>query len=208
MNSSFYTADEIAEIGFKSVGDEVFISRKASIYAPEAITIASRVRIDDFCVLTGGAGIELGNFVHIGCCSALYGGSGIVMNDFSGLSARVTIYSESDDYSGWSLTNPMIPDEFKPRAHKAKVILGRHCIVGVSTTILPGVSMAEGAAVGAHSLVTKNCDGWTLYFGVPAKRLKTRSNHALELERQFLEQWASQHGVKADADSIGLHRPR
>lgn len=186
MADSFYTRAELESLGFKGLGDPVFISRKAGIYQPEVITIGNRVRIDDFCVLAGGGGITLGNFIHIGCYSALYGGAGIVMQDFAGLSARVTIYSESDDYSGHSLTNPMIPDRYKPKLHKEPVVLDRHCIVGTGTTILPGVTLGEGAAVGAHSLVTKNCKAWTLYFGVPAKRLKERSKQLLELEKEFL----------------------
>jgi galactoside O-acetyltransferase len=114
------------------------------------------------------------------------------MEDFSGLSPRVTIYSESDDYSGFSLTNPMVPDKFKPKLHKGRVILGRHCIVGASSTILPGIYLRDGVSVGAHSLVTKNCDEWTMYVGVPAKRIKKRNDQLLELEKQFLEEWNSQ----------------
>ena len=189
MNTSFYSAGEIADMGFKSVGTEVLISRKTSIYKPEAIRIGNRVRIDDFCVLAGGSGIELGSFIHIGCYVALHGGSGIVMKDFAGLSARVTVYSESDDFSGRSLTNPMIPMEFKPHYQRGKVTIGRHCLVGAGSTILPGVTLHDGAAVGGHSLVTQDCEAWTLYFGVPALRLKPRSDELLALERQFLDQW-------------------
>jgi len=187
MSTSFYTNIELLEIGFKTVGNEVLISRKTSIYNPEVIEIGNNVRIDDFCVIVGGSKIKLGNYIHIGCYSALYGGAGIVMQDFSGLSGRVTIYSESDDYSGYSLTNPTIPREFKPKLQKGLVTLGRHCIIGASTTILPGVTIGDGSAIGAHSLVISNCDEWTTYFGVPAERLKKRSNKLLELEKQFLE---------------------
>lgn len=189
MNSAYYNVDELKELGFKSIGMEVYISRKASIYNPEVISIGDRVRIDDFCVLAGGAGIELGSFIHIGCFSALHGGSGIVMKDFSGLSARVTIYTESDDYSGCSLTNPMVPVEFKSKYNRGQVVMGRHCIVGASSTIMPGVQIGDGAAIGAHSLVTKNCDEWKVYFGVPAKFLKNRGNKLLEQEENFINQW-------------------
>ncbi len=192
MTTSFYTADELAGLGFKYVGSNVLISKKSSIYTPSKISFGSNVRIDDFCVLAGGSGIKLGSFIHIASYSALYGGSGIVMEDFSGLSARVTIYTESDDYSGYSLTNPMTPIEFKPKYHKGKVVLGRHCIIGASTTILPGVTLGEGAAIGAHSLVTKDCHEWTIYAGSPAKELKKRSKQLLSLEKKFLGMQSNQ----------------
>lgn len=184
--SSFYSEAELREIGFRSLGERVSISRKASLYNPAAISVGDAVRIDDFCVLAGGSGISLGSYVHLGCFSALFGGAGIVMEDFSGLSARVLVYSESDDYTGHSLTNPTLPPRFRPRLSRGKVVLGRHVIVGASSTLLPGVVLGEGAAVGAHSLVTKSCEAWWIYFGVPAKKLKRRSRELLALEREFL----------------------
>ncbi|HEY9827929.1 MAG TPA: acyltransferase [Stenomitos sp.] len=186
METSFYTDKELQEIGFRKLGNKVYISRKASIYKPESISLGSNIRIDDFCILSGGTSIEIGNFIHLGAYSALYGGSGILLEDFSGLSARVTIYSESDDFSGFSMTNPLIPDEYKVRFSKGKVTLKKHVIVGVNSTILPGLILEEGAAIGAHSLVNKNCAPWSIYFGVPARKIKNRKQKIIELEQKFL----------------------
>ena len=74
--------------------------------------MGDNVRIDDFCILSGY--IELGNNIHIAAFTALYGGeNGIFIDDFANLSSRVSVYSVSDDYSGETMTNPMIPDEYK-----------------------------------------------------------------------------------------------
>lgn len=186
MNVSFYTEVELQSIGFKAIGKRVLISRKVSIYNPETISIGSDVRIDDFCVLSGGSGLSLGNFVHVACYCGLFAGSGIIIGDFSGLSAQVLIYSQSDDYSGNSLTNPIIPLHYKPKFQMGSVVLGKHVIVGAKSTILPGAILAEGVAIGAHSLVTKSCDAWWVYFGIPAKKLRKRSNKLLKLEAEFL----------------------
>jgi galactoside O-acetyltransferase len=188
MRTSFYNQDEIGCMGLKSIGTNVLISRKTSVYNPGVIEIGDNVRIDDFCVLSGGSGIRLGSFIHIACFVALYGGAGIVIEDFSGLSARVTIYSQNDDYSGMSLTGPMIPAHLKPLYHGAPVALRRHVIVGANTTILPGVDIGEGVAIGAHSLVTRDCEEWWIYSGVPAKRYKQRSKKLLDLEKRFLDE--------------------
>ena len=48
MNTSFYSESELKRLGFKSVGKNVLLSRKSSIYLPEKITIGNNVRIDDF----------------------------------------------------------------------------------------------------------------------------------------------------------------
>ncbi|MEC2449247.1 acyltransferase, partial [Bacillus cereus] len=50
---SFYSQEELSEIGFLSVGENVLISKKTSIYNPGAISVGNNVRIDDFCILSG-----------------------------------------------------------------------------------------------------------------------------------------------------------
>lgn len=189
--NSFYSAEELSSIGFKSVGTAVLVSRKASIYNPGSITLGHHVRIDDFCILSGGGGITIGSYIHIAPNVSLYGEAGIILEDFCGISSRTVLYSATDDYSGASLTNPMIPKEFKPTYQAAKIILRKHALIGTNSTVLPGVELGEGVAVGAHSLVTKSCEAWGIYVGVPARRIKERSRKILELEQQFL----GMHGI-------------
>jgi len=185
-HSTFYSDEELLQLGFIRVGEHVLISRKATLIHPERMAIGHHVRIDDFCVLSAGQKITLGNYIHIGCYCALYGAAEIIMEDFSGLSSRVSLYTQSDDYTGFSLTNPMVPECYKPRAKTGKIILGRHVIIGANTTILPDITIAEGTAVGANTLISKNCQSWSVYFGNPAKRIKSRSKELLKLEEKFL----------------------
>lgn len=178
---SFYTQEELSDIGFKSFGKDVWISRKASIYKSEAISLGHHVRVDDFCLLSGGVGIALGNYVHLSAYSALFGGAGIEIGDFSGLSPRVSIFSESDDFSGNSMISPFFSvEKYKPGYISAPVKLERYVQVGASSTLLPGVLLAEGVVVGAHSLVVKDCASWGIYAGVPVRRIKERDKRVLE----------------------------
>jgi len=89
MATSFLSREELMEIGFKSIGENVLLSSKASIYGPENIEIGNNVRIDDFCILSGK--IKLGSYIHIAAYSALFGGEeSITMEDFTGLSSVYT----------------------------------------------------------------------------------------------------------------------
>ncbi|MEG0236066.1 MAG: acyltransferase [Cetobacterium sp.] len=181
----FYTKEELKKIGFKSVGENVLISDKCSIYSPESIEIGSSVRIDDFCILSGN--IKIGNYIHIAAYSALFGGAGIIMEDFSGLSARGLVYSVSDDYSGEFLTNPMIPEKYRGIS-KGKVIFKKHSLVGAGSIVLPGVILEEGTSVGANSLIIKSTQEWSIYAGSPAKKIKDRKKELLKLEEKFLKE--------------------
>jgi galactoside O-acetyltransferase len=170
-------------MGFASLGDNVRISEKASIYNPRKISIGSNVRIDDFCILSAGAGgIAIGDYVHIAAYSSLIGAARIELSDFSGLSARVSVYSSSDDYSGAVLTNPTVPAEYTRVSH-SDVHIGRHVIIGCGSVILPGVTLEEGVAVGALSLVQKSCKEFGVYAGAPARLIKQRKRDLLDLER-------------------------
>ncbi|PTX42623.1 acetyltransferase-like isoleucine patch superfamily enzyme [Christiangramia gaetbulicola] len=55
---------------------------------------------------------------------------------------------------------------------KSPVVLKRGCVVGMASTIMPGVTVGEGAIVGAGSLVVKDVPAWTIATGNPAKVVK------------------------------------
>lgn len=182
---SFYSQDELKLLGLKSYGENVNISRKASFYGEKNITIGNNVRIDDFCILSGK--IEIGDYVHIAAYSALYGGNdGIYIKNFVNISSRICIYSISDDYSGETLTSPLVPIEYK-NITSAKVIINKHTIIGSGCTILPNVEIAEGCAFGAMSLINKSTNDFTIYAGIPIRKIKSRKKDLLELEKKFLE---------------------
>jgi len=193
---SFYSTEELQTLGLASFGKDVRISRKASIYNPGRISIGSHVRIDDFCVLSAGeGGIEIGDYVHIAVYCSLIGAGKIKLTDFCNLSSRVSIYSSNDDYSGVHLTNPTIPDQFTGVTH-ADVLLGKHVIIGSGSVVLPGVTLEDGVAVGALSLVTQNCQAFGIYGGIPVRRIGERKRDLLELEKQLRQQSMSDSGDK------------
>ena len=183
---AFLSRSQLLALGFRAVGADVNISDASRFYNAQAIEIADHVRIDDFCILSAGAGgIRIGRYVHIGCYASLIGKEEITLEDFSGLSGRVSLYSSSDDYSGEWLTNPTVPDELR-KANHGPVRIGRHAIIGSGAVVLPGVSVGEGAAVGALTLVARDLDPFTTYLGVPARKVGERSRDLLAVEARIL----------------------
>ncbi len=182
--SSYYSKDEILTIGFHSVGENVRISRKCSIYSPDKIDIGNNVRIDDFCILSGM--IRIGNYVHIAAVCLLFGGNdGIIMEDFTAISSRSALYAESDDYSGCALSNPTVPQEFR-KISGGGITMRKHSIIGAGCTVLPGVVIGEGSSIGAMSLINKSLDAWGIYVGIPCRYIKERSKDLLKMEQDLL----------------------
>lgn len=66
-----------------------------------------------------------------------------------------------------------IDDNYANLPYKVgKIRLCKGCSTGTGTLIMPGVTIGEGAIVGAGSLVTKDIPAWTVATGRPAKVVK------------------------------------
>jgi galactoside O-acetyltransferase len=178
MSTSFLNEEELTLLGLKSYGVNILISRKASIYSPEKITLGNNVRIDDFTILSGL--ITIGSNVHISAYCALYGRFGIRMDDYTGLSPRCTIFSAMDDFNGEYLIGPMV-DESKTHVTGGQVYIKKYTQIGAGSIIFPNIKIEEGVAVGAMSLVRQDLEAWTVYAGIPVVKLKKRKNNLLNL---------------------------
>lgn len=176
--TSFYSEVELQELGFKKIGQNVQISRKASLYSVSQMEIGDNVRIDDFCILSGN--VKIGSNVHISAYVALYGKMGIVLDDYSGVSPHSVIYSAMDDFSGEYLVGP-IHKVNQINVTGGQVTLKKYVQIGSHCVIFPNITIGEGAVVGAMSLVNKNVASWSIMVGIPAKFLKPRSKNLLNL---------------------------
>lgn len=167
------TDNQALTLKFRSIGQDVTIWPLAKIISPEVISIGDSVMIDDFVLLMGKKNTRIGSFVHIASHSLVAGGGEFEMGDFSGLSGGVRVYTGSDDYTRGFLTNPTVPEPYRD-TRRSFVRLGKHAVVGTNSVVLPGVTIGEGAAIGANSLVTRDCEPWTIYKGSPARPYKRR----------------------------------
>jgi len=176
-------------VQLKSIGKDVIIREWVRFVRPENISIGNYVMIDDFVLVSGGRPelTDIRSHVHIACFSSIIGSGGVTMEDFSGLSPGCRLFSETDDYVDGGLINPTVPVEFRnPRI--GRIILGRFVTLGGNCVVLPGVTIGEGATVGAGSLVTKDLEPWTVNIGAPAKPIKMRNKEeVLRRFRMFLQ---------------------
>ena len=185
----FLRPEQLTAIGFRWIGDDVRVSDGARFYGPERIDLGDHCRIDDFALLSAGAGgISVGRYVHIACFCSVQGDAPIVLDDYAGLSSRTAVYSSTDDFSGVGMTGPMVPEDLR-QVTSAPVHLGKHALVGAGSVILPGVTVGIGAAAGALSLIRDDVPPFTIVAGIPARVRGLRRRDLLDLERR-LEQRA------------------
>ena len=93
LGGRYYTDAELNAAGFKSVGKNVKIHNRSSIYCPENIAIGDNVRILDFVVIVATGPVELGNCVEISPFSYIGGTCGVRLGNYVTLAPGVKIFS-------------------------------------------------------------------------------------------------------------------
>lgn len=91
----------------------------------------------------------------------------IFIEDFSGPSRYVKIICHDD---ATARTDPSNPSR---HGFVAPVRMARYSALGAGSMVLPGVTIHEGAVVGAGAVVTKDIPPYSVAVGVPAKVIKT-----------------------------------
>ena len=160
-----YFSRVLKELGFNSL-----IDVGVQVTGPQNVSIGDYTWIDSYVRLESVMGdISIGNRVHVGSGAVLSGFGGLEIGDYVGIGSGAKIYSQSETpVLGKRLGGPMIPEEEK--GFKCEpIVIQKEVMVGAGAVILPGVTLGEGAVVGANSLVTKNVPHYTIVMGVPAR---------------------------------------
>lgn len=184
MPINMYMDDnELSSLGLKYCGKNVKISKLAIIHNPELTEIGDNTRIDNFCVLTGR--VKLGNHVHLSLFTYIGGGKdGVTLENYCTCAYHCTIITATDDYSLSALTSATVPDEYKNVSY-GPVLMKKYSILGAYSLVMPGVVINEGCSFGAYSFVNKSTDAWTMYAGVPIKRLRENSKECVQKAAQL-----------------------
>lgn len=112
--------------------------------------------------------IHIGNGSIIGDDNMLDGRGEIEIGENVNLSSQVRIWTGQHDVNG--------PD-FEYQSGKVKI--GDRVWISGNTTILPGVTIGEGSVVASGAVVTKDIEPYTIYGGIPAKKIGERSHNML-----------------------------
>lgn len=190
---AYLTKEQLDNMGFAEMGEHIFISDKASIYNPGKIKLGSYVRIDDFALLSAGEeGIDIGNFVHIACYACLIGHSKITIKDYSGISIRGTVLSSTSDFTGETLPQfkefaPLNEIEGLTSVINKPVTFETCSVIGASTIVLPGVTIGSCTSVAPLSLVNKDLEPMSFYWGNPVRLVKKNKEDALKLVQSVIK---------------------
>ncbi len=100
---------------------------------------------------------------------------------------------------------PYVPDVgnfvSKRIQYYSKVNIGNDVWIGVQSIILPGISIGDGAVVGAGAVVTKDVDPYQVVVGNPARHLRWRFQKDVRDKLSSIQWWKwSDDKIKANID--------
>jgi galactoside O-acetyltransferase len=150
----------------------------------ENIEFGKNIIIDDYVLIYAKNKIKIGNYVHIANFTSITGGNNLELGDFSAISQGCRILTATDDFKDVGFGNSTVDNEFR-NVKSEPISIEKFCIIGANSTILPGVTIGEGATVGANSVVTKSLEPWGVYIG--NKKIANRNKkEVLENYEKFL----------------------
>lgn len=185
FDPGYFISPELRQMGFARVGENVAISRNCTIIGVPNVVIGDNVRIDGFTSIIAPSGaVRIGNHVQVGIGCVLGGKGGIVLEDYSSLSHGVRVLTAIDEFSGRRMTNSTLPNDVLG-VYVAPVEIGRFVPIGAGSLILPGVTVEDGAAVDAMSVVRSSLPGWRIYAGNPLMDVGERSRDLLSFAERL-----------------------
>lgn len=137
------------------------------------VTIGAQSSIAMHCFITG-------NQVTIGRNS--------VINRFTYLDGRLPLYIGNNvNISHYTLIQTLTHDPQNPDfiCLEKPVAIMDHAWIGARATILPGVTVGEGAVVAAGAVVTRDVEPYTMVGGTPARKIGERSRDLRYRSRYF-----------------------
>jgi len=107
--------------------------------------------------------LEIGEWSSIGECAFIYNLGKVVIGRYSTVSHRAHLCAGTHDYT--DLIMPLL---------KLPITVGDQAWLCTDSFVGPGVSIGEGAVVGARAVVVKSVPSWVVVAGNPAILIKKR----------------------------------
>jgi len=131
----------------KKIGNNVYFGRSVEIRGWDNIQIGDNVSIHKDCYIDAVGGLVIGNDVSIAHCSSIL----------------------TFDH-GWA--DPLTPIKSN-QCEFARVEIENDVWIGCGSRVLSGVTISTRVIIAAGSIVTRSLSSFSIYAGVPAKKIKS-----------------------------------
>jgi galactoside O-acetyltransferase len=156
-----------------SCGEGVKLHPLSKVCLPEKVELDDFCRLGDFSFIWGGNGVKIGKHTDFQVHSVIWGGGECVIGDYVSIGLGsillTAVYSHKE---GLRMVDGL------PEGHAlglyGKLVIEDDVYVGAHCTVLPDITVGEGAILGAGSLVNKDVEPWSIVVGSPARKIGER----------------------------------
>ena len=153
----------------RALAPSVQFDGSVAVLGTRNVRIGSKARIGDLAEFTtnGDGFISIGREVRLNRGATLCAYAEVSIGDFSMVGEFVSIRDANHGIARGELV--------RSQPHDAKPIrIGSDVWVGRGACILPGVTIGDGAIIGANSVVTRDVPANCIAAGIPAKVIRER----------------------------------
>lgn len=159
INGYLYRPHALKGLRYISIGHDTVLGRGAILTAWdefEGYHYKPSIHIGNHC--------NIGEHSHITACHSITIGDNLLTGRY--------VYI-SDNAHGEAVASQLnIPPALRPLYVKGPVVIGNNVWIGESARILSGVTVGDGAIIGANAVVTHDVPSGAVVGGVPAKVIK------------------------------------
>ena len=138
--------------------------------------------------------LSIGRFSYINGNVTLNGRFPIKIGAFCSVAANVYCWTYESHQTTYATTFPLrvvlgMDVGYSDCVEKPEgVTIGNDVYIADGVRIMPGVTIGDGCVIGSRAVVTKNCEPYGVYVGIPAKQVKKR--FPIEMIEQLMKiQW-------------------
>lgn len=168
----------------KYCGKNVRILNLAKIINPQFAEIDDNTSILDYVFIDAYKSFKVGKYSCITWHCVIEGQANVEIGDRCFLGPGSKILSSTYEFHGYYTSQHLPGDTSAIRFGDIKICDDAY--VGAGTVVMPGVTIGEGALVGANSLVNRDLKPWGIYFGNPVKLIGMREKPTEE-RRKIIE---------------------
>lgn len=163
---------------YPRTGDKQTVYLKNVITDP-AITVGDYTMYNDF--VNDPVGFEKNNVLYhypinrdrliIGKFCSIACGANFLFNSANHTLSSLSTYPFPLFFEEWGLEKRNVSESWD---NKGDIVLGNDVWIGYEAVIMAGVTIGDGAIIGARAVVTKDVPPYTVAGGIPAKPIKKR----------------------------------
>lgn len=152
-----------------SIGAKTHIGTRTVVHRPGSVTLGSRVELEhDVFIKVAAGSLRIGDFTFVGRGCQFDIVESVFVGDHTLLAPGVFVTDHTHNHKAGALLD-------QQGERSAPVKIGSDVWIGAHAVVLLGVTIGDGAIVGAGAVVTKDIEPYGIVAGVPARVIGTRT---------------------------------